>query len=115
MKKTIFKNEADDMFGVRHITSFNDEHVKCIDRYKPNLKARLAIGLVERWGMICSEHHPRNMDGQQRVYPTLMTPADVVHRAVTTVEELYSAIEARGWLLEVPAPTPDEEEGTSHE
>lgn len=67
----------------------------------PNFEARLAINLVERWGMVSGT--PDGEDTSGRAKLRLMTPAEVVERAITASELLASALREKKWMTPVPA------------
>jgi len=72
----------------------------------PSLRARLAIDLLERWGLVASRTDGEDSAGRQQI--ELMAPAEIVGRACNIADLAISEMEARGWLLEVPVPTQPE-------
>ncbi len=75
----------------------------------PELRARLAINLVERWGGVAGKLDGEDSRGRARI--GLQTPEELVERAVTCAELLVAAINAKGWLHDVPAEIEKAEDG----
>ena len=67
--------------------------------------AELATILVEKWGMVAAI--PDGEDSAGRSKLRLLTPEKVVNRATETADLLWSALEDKGWLFDVPLPTVD--------
>ena len=65
-----------------------------------NQQARLAVVLVEKWGMIAATTDGEDSAGRQR--GKLMEVGEVVERACEMSEQLYQAFEVRDWMLTVP-------------
>lgn len=58
------------------------------------LQARLALALMERWGVVAGEPDGEDSAGV----------ADIVARACEAAEQLYAEFEKREWLLTRPLP-----------
>lgn len=69
---------------------------------QPDFKARMAIALVERWGMVAGI--PDGEDSAGRTKLRLQTPNELVARACETADVLWRECLGRGWVFEVPAP-----------
>lgn len=73
----------------------------------PELRGRLAINLVERWGGVAGKLDGEDSQGRARI--GLQTPQELVARAIECAELLVDAINAKGWLHDVPANVRDED------
>lgn len=58
-------------------------------------RAHFAAKLVEQWGMVAT-------DGPSARKAVLLTPEEVVARAVDIVNQCYEQFGAEGWLLTLP-------------
>ena len=67
-----------------------------------NLKAKLAMAMVERWGGVAGK--PDGVDGAGRQQSRLQTPDELVARACETAELCIETFRDRNWLLTLPAP-----------
>jgi len=66
--------------------------------------ARLAMCLVERWGLVACVLDGEDSAGRQKM--RVMTPEELAKAACDTAEETWKQIEARGWTVDIPDPTP---------
>ena len=65
-----------------------------IEKFVPTLKARLALSLIEKWGMVaCDAEHTR-----------LLKPGEVVERACETADIAIDRMHELGWFTTMPAP-----------
>lgn len=71
-------------------------------------RARLAIVLIEKWGMIAGVDDGEDSSGRSKL--RLMTEEEVIDRAVVTAGMFYDRAEELGWSTEVPAPKPQKPE-----
>lgn len=67
---------------------------------QPIFQARLAIALVERWGMVSGAEDGEDSTG--RAKGRRLTPQEVVDRACETAEKLTDAIRSRDWFTKIP-------------
>ena len=86
-----------------HITSLNQAVLPRIITHEtesPNIEARLALVLVERWGLVAAKDEGEDAAGRSKV--VLLNPEEVVSRACITAELLVAALRARSWMIPVP-------------
>lgn len=67
-----------------------------------NAKAQYAMDLAARLSIEGMKTNGTAPDGKPKYYP--LTPAEAVNKAVETTEKLFSAIEAKGWVGQLPNP-----------
>ena len=92
-----------DSYYIMHAEPFSDRiNVTIFPRLNPSLKARLAMTLLEKWGIALAQ--PDGEDGAHRQKLQLMPILDVVTRACNMAERAIDEIADRGWLEEVPEP-----------
>lgn len=70
------------------------------DTEAPTFEARLAISLVEKWGMVSGIEDGEDRSGRAKL--RLMTPAEVIERAMSTSELLAAAIRDKKWMTALP-------------
>lgn len=70
------------------------------DTEMPNFEGRLAINLVERWGMVAGATDEEDSQGRAKI--TLQPPEKVVERACATAQLLLAELRTRGWMTNVP-------------
>lgn len=87
-------------FGAKEITIFKTR--------AENSKAKLARELVIRWGMVAASPDGEDKAGRQK--SRLARPEEIVLRACETAELLVTKFEELGWLLDLPAPSQEEED-----
>lgn len=63
-----------------------------------NLKAQLAISLIEKWGLVASKVEGETSNGGNRLL--VMTPKEMVGRAMDTAERAVDDMMAMGWMKE---------------
>lgn len=68
----------------------------------PYTVAKLAMSLVERWGLVACETDGEDTGGRQKL--RRMAPAELVQTACDTAALLWQELEKRDWLLEIPLP-----------
>ena len=73
----------------------------------PNLKATLALSMVERWGPVAGMPDGEDSAGRQKL--RIQNVDELVDRACSTADMLVNAFKTRNWLLNVPAPKLDDE------
>lgn len=66
----------------------------------PNFEAKLAISLLEKWGMVAAE--PDGEDSARRAKLRLSTPQELAVRACNVASETAAEIRKRGWFVPVP-------------
>jgi hypothetical protein len=70
------------------------------EREHPNFEARLAVNLLEKWGMVAAE--PDGEDSAGRAKLRLSTPQELAVRACNVASETAAEIRKRGWFVSVP-------------
>lgn len=74
------------------------------EKFYPDRRARLAMTLIEKWGMTATTvADGEDSAGRQRT--RLLTPAEVVGRATETAERAIEEMHSLGWMHAVEAPT----------
>lgn len=63
-------------------------------------KGRMAVSLIERWGLVAGKPFGEDSAGRSQVVP--MDPAEIVNRACNTAEQAIEEFKRRGWFHEVP-------------
>lgn len=72
-------------------------------KFHPDMRARLAMTLIEKWGMVaCTVADGEDSAGRSRM--RLLTPAQVVGRATETAERAIEEMHRLGWFHAVEAP-----------
>lgn len=66
----------------------------------PNMEARFAMTLIERWGMVAAESEGEDSAG--RAILRNCTPVEVVDRACTISIGAMEEFRKRGWMLAGP-------------
>ena len=69
-----------------------------------NTRARFAMALLEKLALAMAEPDREDSAGRQRF--RLMDVASLVDRACNIADTACNEFEARGWVLELPAPQP---------
>lgn len=67
----------------------------------PNFEGRLAIMLVERWGLVAANDGGEDSSGRARL--KLQSPAEVVDRACATAALMAEELRSRGWFTIAPS------------
>jgi hypothetical protein len=73
-------------------------------KFHPDMRARLAMTLIEKWGMVAATVADGE-DSAGRSRMRLLTPAEVVGRACETAERAIEAMHGLGWMHAVEEPT----------
>lgn len=98
---------AQDRYGLRNshnqIVLHETEHA--------NMEARIAIALMERWGMVAAMEDGEDSAGRAKL--RLSTEEEVVKRACDCAEMAVEEFRRRGWM--VPGPSWDELEVKNHD
>lgn len=68
----------------------------------PYTVAKIATGLVERWGLVAAA--PDGVDDSGRQKMRRQTPGELTAEACETAALLWKEFETRGWLVEIPLP-----------
>lgn len=79
---------------------FRDTRVVVHEREQMTLKARLAVQMVERWGLVAAV--PDGEDGAGRQKMRVPTPAELVGQACSVASALVDEFRRSGWMVEVP-------------
>jgi hypothetical protein len=69
-------------------------------RFFPDKRAELAINMVTHWGGVVAKQ--TGVDEGGNPIQTLLTPVEVVQRAVEISDLLHQEIEKREWLVVLP-------------
>ena len=82
--------------------SRRDEEYNFTDHQKrfPTCRAKIAVDMATRWGMVAGK--PDGEDTRGRAKLDLLSPKEVVDRAVKTADLLVSELEERGWFDMMP-------------
>lgn len=73
------------------------------NKFHPDMRARLAMTLIEKWGMVAATVADGE-DSAGRSRMRLLTPAEVVGRACETAERAVEEMHRLGWMHAVEAP-----------
>ena len=71
------------------------------ERKVPDPRARFAMALIERWGMVTGETDGEDSAGRQRI--RLQSVEEVTERACGCATAAFAAFEKRGWLIAMPS------------
>jgi hypothetical protein len=85
----VFKTKAYDMQSVIF-------HV----RKRPNLKAEVAMRLVEHFAIVAASEDGEDSAGRQAF--KLQTPEQIVKRACDIASGLVDEFESRNWMVDIP-------------
>ena len=66
----------------------------------PELEAKFAMALIERWGMVAGIEDGEDSAGRAKI--RLISSKEVVERAVDVTSRAMAEFEARGWLKHLP-------------
>ena len=66
-----------------------------------SMKAKVALSMVERWGMVVAETGDEDSEG--RATKRVMPVEDVVGRACSITDELFAELDRRGWIDSIPS------------
>lgn len=78
------------------------------EKMQMDLRARIATDLVTRWGMVAAIPDGEDSAGRQKL--KLMSPKELVDRAMATAEMLVEAAKDRDMILMLPDLPADEKE-----
>lgn len=88
----------------RAVRQYDEAKMVVHESHYPNFEARLAVSLLEKWGMVAAESDGEDSAGRQKL--RLATPRELAVRACEVAREVTSEMHKRDWLL--PTPTWDE-------
>lgn len=80
--------------------TYGEPTVVIYETIAPNFKAKLALDLMTRFGLMTADGGGEDTAGRQKF--NLLPPAVVVERACEMAEVAWAEFERRGWLLEIP-------------
>lgn len=83
------------------------------DTHALTMEARIAVGMIERWGAVAGTTDGEDSAGRQRF--RLVTPEELVARAFDTARLVIAEAVTRGLLVETPQETPAEKERRAQE
>jgi hypothetical protein len=66
----------------------------------PNAEARLAMLLIEKWGMVAAKSAGEDSAGRSMLVD--LSPAEVVERACSIAEKALAAFRERNWIVIAP-------------
>ncbi len=75
--------------------------IRVHERNHLELRARTSIAFIERWGMVAAVPDGEDTTGRQKL--RLATPTELVERACVITEQLFSAMDSKGWITELPS------------
>lgn len=64
-------------------------------------EAEFAWHFIEKWGMVAGVPDGEDSAGRQKL--RVATPAEIVQRATETAEGFWQAIQAKGWVQDIPS------------
>jgi|SRR5215207_1790089 len=73
-----------------------------------NFRARMATALMEKWGLVAGVPDGEDTTGRSKL--RLLSPKEIVERAVETADMAVSTFERLGWLDRLPSISEMEEE-----
>lgn len=85
--------------------NFNGTQIIVSPAQAPDQIAQFAMHLMDHFGVVAATDTDQ-CDPAGRAKLRLQTPEEVVTRACAIAELAYAEFEKRGWMLELPAPTP---------
>lgn len=83
------------------------------DTEYPNFEGRLALKLVEHFGVVCATDAGEDSAGRHQL--RLMEPHDVVVRACEIAELMTNALRNRAWFVQAPSLEECERQGAKKE
>lgn len=86
---------------VKHPFSNSAPEVSLRGRFELTRRARLAVILIEKWGMVAGKVDGEDSAGRSKL--ELQTPEEVVARACETSERAWAEFEKRGWVFRLPS------------
>ena len=76
----------------------------------PGVEANFVLALIEKWGLVAGA--PDGEDSAGRAQMRLLTPEEVVTRAMATSRLAFGAFREAGWLVQTPLPLAEVEKAT---
>ena len=73
---------------------------KILELEYPEMEARIALAMLERWGMICAEIDGEDSAGRQKA--RLMSPEELTTRAFTCAALAMKTMRDGGLLIRLP-------------
>ena len=93
---------------IKKKTRYCNESIVIHDKLIADSRGRLAISLIERWGLIMAKDDGEDTAGRHKVKAL---PADeVVKAACDIAKEVFREFKRRDWMLAVPDINTDEED-----
>ena len=80
---------------------YDRPNITLYERETPSFEARIALSMVEKWGIVAATTDGEDTAGRAKLRP--LTPAELVERACTTADLLATELRTRGWMLELPS------------
>ena len=71
-------------------------------------EARLAAQMIERWGMSAAIEDGEDSSGRSKL--RLLSPHELVTRACDTAKYAMEEFNKRGWILDLPTPTVEDDD-----
>lgn len=88
-------------FDVFRTKAYGIDSVVFHARRRPNMKAEVAMRLVEHFAIVAAEEDGEDSAGRRAF--KLQTSEQVVKRACDIANGLVDEFDARGWIVDVPA------------
>src|SRR5262252_4506659 len=85
------------------IDSYGEPKITIHESQAPNFEARIALSLVERWGLVAADVDGEDTAGRSKL--RRLTPHELTRDACETAAGLVAEFERRGWMVELPSPT----------
>lgn len=85
------------MLESKVLEKYHDNELRVWETEHPEIEARMAMGLAERWGMVAAMADGEDSSGRAKL--RLATPEEVVSRAVATAELLMKEMREKGWIF----------------
>lgn len=80
--------------------NIKEKEVMIYETEVPNMEGRLAIVLVEKWGLVAGDTGNEDSTGRAKV--DLMPPAELAIRACDIAESIYKELRSRNMIVSIP-------------
>jgi hypothetical protein len=80
---------------------YGDANIIVHSLYHPDLRARLAMQIVDHMSMVAGAPDGEDSAGRHKL--KLLPPADCAERACAIADEMVTQFERRDWLLKAPS------------
>lgn len=79
---------------------------------QPNFEARLAVNLLEKWGLVAAESDGEDSAGRAKL--RLSTPIELAQRACDVAAEFSAELKKRGGLFALPSQSEIDDQFRKH-